>query len=163
MKQKISYSYLNAGVTVTTIILWVIFLTAFVLYWVFDAKPFDDVFFWIMIGIFVISACWTFFFIPTSVSVDDENINVHKALKTKKIKIKDIKSVEPSQINRYKDFYYKPFKWIKVFSDGGDGIFYFYYGKPKNPVKIKFKDGNEYTIGTSNPTEFIEFINKKIK
>ncbi|MCH5223316.1 MAG: hypothetical protein J1E82_04680 [Muribaculaceae bacterium] len=162
MKQKISYSLFNAGVTATTIILWVIFFACFVLYWVFDAKPFDDVFFWIMFGIFVISAVWSIFIVPTSVSVDDENVNIHKAIKTRKIKISDIKSVEPIDINSLRERL-SPFKWVSRFIDGGNGVFYYYYGKPKNSVIINFKDGKHFTVGTSNPTEFIEFINKKIK
>ena len=162
MKQKISYSTFNAGVTVATILLWVISIASFVLYWVFDTRPFDMVFFWIMIGTFVICACWTLFCIPTSVSVDDENIHVHKAIKTKKIKISDIKSVEPTKINIYREIF-TPFKWTKRLNDGGDGRYYFYYGKPKKPVQINFKDGHSYVVGTNNPTEFIEYINTKIK
>lgn len=162
MKQKISYSLFNAGVTVTTIILWILIIACGVLYCVFNEKPFADVFFWIFIGALIVSVIWTFYIVPTSVSVDDENINVHKTFKTRKIKFSDIKSVEPTKINRYKEASL-PFRWIKTYVGKENGRFYYYYGMPKNPVEITFKDGSHYTIGSSNPTEFIEFVNKKIK
>lgn len=163
MKQKIYYSVFNSGATVTTIILWVIYIAAIVLYLVFKEHPFDNVFFWVVIGAFVVFSLLTFFTIPFSVSSDNENIIIHKAFNTKKIKISDIRSVEPTEINQYKEIYIKPFKWTEQFTPYDEGRYYLYYGKPINPVKISLKEGRHYTIGTTNPDEFMEFINKKIK
>lgn len=162
MKQKIRYGFFNLGVWVSTIILWVIFITVLVLCLVFTNHESDRVFFWIFIGIFVLIACWSLFVIPFSVSADDENVMVHKLWNTKSYKIKEIKSIKPTQVGR-SDLkkHIGLLKWPKYYS-GGDGEYYQFYGSPNNPVLITLKNGDRVIIGSSDQKELLEHINSRM-
>ncbi|MCH5227164.1 MAG: hypothetical protein J1F16_05025 [Muribaculaceae bacterium] len=139
MKQKISYGSWNKTVDVITWIIWIIFIAVFVLFLVFFNKSYDNVWFWLAFGFFVLGWCWTFFCIPTSVSADDEYLSVNKPLRKKKYNISDIESVEHLD---------------------GPRKNYAYYGSPKNPVIVTMKDGTQFVVGTSDSKEFIDYINK---
>lgn len=76
MKPKISYSLFNTGIKVTAIIRMTIFIACFMLFWVFDAKTFHEVFFRIMTGLFVFTFMLSLFFIHDSLRKDD-NIKVY--------------------------------------------------------------------------------------
>lgn len=162
MKQKIHYGLFNAGAVTLTIILWIIFIAIFVLYWVLSNEKVHLIFFWILVGTVVLMALSSFFAIPVSVSVDDENINIHKFRRTNQYNIKDIKSIEPTKVSRWDLRKYRGRKPLKYYT-GGDGEYYIYYGSPKNPVLIKFKDGERLIIGSSNQKELIDFINQRIQ
>lgn len=162
MKQKIRYGFFNSGALILTIILWVVIITCFVLYLVLANKDTDRVLFWSCIGVTIFTVCWSLIVVPVSVSVDDENVNVHKFLRTKRYKIKDISSVKPTQItsadirkNR------RIFRWPRYYS-GGDGEYYAYYGSPNNPVLITFKNGKRLIIGSSDQNELVEAINSRM-
>ena len=162
MKQKINYGFFNQGALIISIVLWIVFITLFILYWALQNKEVDKIFFWTMVGIFFIMATLALFSVPFYVSVDDENLNVHKFLRTKKFKMNDIKSVKPTEVSRRDLKKYRGFLNQKKYYTGGDGEYYFYYGSPKNPVLITFKDGSRMVIGSTDQKEFIDAINNRL-
>ena len=142
MKQKISYGAWNKSVDVITSIIWIIFIAVFVLFLVFWNKSYDRVWFWISLGVLIFGWCWSFLCVPVSVTADDDYVNINKPFRSKKIRRSEIQSVE-----RYS-------------KSNGKTNHYGYYGAPKNPVVIVLKNGKTYIVGTSDPDEFIDFINK---
>ena len=143
MKQKISYSSVISGLTIAY---FVVFVAIFVLFWVFINKPFDNVFFWILVGLFAFSLCWIFCSIPYSVDADDDYVGEESRFHRRRYHYSDIKSAEIVDGDRYS----------KV-----DGKLHF-HGKYKNPVLITLKDGRTYVIGSDNPQELVDYINTKI-
>ena len=144
MKQKISDDSVVSGITIA---IFVAFIAIFVLFWVFINKPFDDVFFWILVGLFVLCCCCIFGSIPYSVSADDYYVDVHRPFHSRRIKYSDIDSVEPY----YGDSYPSDVKGRNRF-----------HGKYKQPIIITFKDGSKYVIGSEDSKQFSEYIKGKI-
>ena len=142
MKQKISYSSIVSGVTIA---IFVAFIAIFVLFWVFINKPFDNVFFWILVGLFVLCFCCIFGSIPYSVDADDDYIDEYRPLSKRRIRMEDIESAEAADRREYPD--------RKLH----------FYGKYKNPVLITLKDGRQVVIGSENAKEFAEYINNRKK
>ena len=142
MKQKISYGSWNKTADIISGIIWVIFIALFVLFLVFFHRPYEHVWFWLTFGFFILAWIWSFICIPVSVSADDDYIRVHKPLNSKKYKISDIKSIDQNP-NAHKN--------------------YVYYGSPKNPVYVTMKDGKQFVVGTSDPKEFIDYVNSRKK
>ena len=137
MKQKISYSSVLSGLTIAFV---VVFIAIFVLFWVFINKPFDNVFFWILFGLFCLCIVWICGSIPYSVDADDDYVSEYRPLRTKRIKMSDIKSVE----------------------DAGEDRGMHFRGKFKNPVLITLKDGRTYVVGSENSKQFIDYVNGRI-
>ena len=145
MKQKISYGTWNKSVDIITTIIWICFIAVFVLFLVFWDRSYDRTWFWISFGLLIFGWCWSFLCVPVSVSADDDYVSVHRPLRSKRFRMDDIQSVD-----RYDRSSRNPFR-------------YGYYGSPKNPVLITLKDGTQFVVGTSDPKEFIEYINSRRK
>lgn len=135
MKQKISYS---SVVSWLTIIFVVAFVAIFVLFWVFIDKPYDDVFFWILVGLFVLCFCWIFGSTPYSIDADDDYVNEYSRFNKRRYRMSDISNAESYE--------------------GGDRGVHF-RGKYKYPVLITLKDGRKIVVGSENPKELVDYIN----
>lgn len=143
MKQKISYNSIVSGITIA---IFVAFIAIFVLFWVFINKPFDDVFFWILVGLFVLCFCCIFGTIPYSVDADDDYVSEYRPFRSRRYRYSDIRSAEPYDRNKhsYED------KGVK------------FHGKYKEPVLITLKDGSQYVIGSGDSAKLSEYINTKV-
>lgn len=141
MKQKISYSSVMSGLSIA---FFVVFVAIFVLFWVFINKPFDNVFFWILFGLFCLGICWIFGSIPDSVSADDDYVGVHRPFKTERYRYNDIKSAE----------------YGRDYSSDEKGPRF--HGKYKEPVLITLKDGRRYVIGAEDAKQLADYINQKV-
>ena len=139
MKQKISYSSVVSGITIA---IFIAFVAIFVLFWVFIDKPYDNVFFWILVGLFALIFCFIFGSIPYSVDVDDDYVGEYRPFHSKKYRLSDIKSAE-------------------VGNRSSDRRFHF-HGRYKNPVVINLKDGNQYVIGSDDPSQLVDYINNRV-
>ena len=137
MKQKISYSSVVSGITIAILIA---FIAIFVLFWVFINKPFDNVFFWILVGLFCLCFIWIFGTTPSYVDSDDDYVGVQSPFRTRRYSYSDIKSAERAD------------------SDRGSHL----HGKYKYPVLITLKDGRQFIIGSENPQQLIDYINNHI-
>lgn len=143
MKQKISYSSVLSGLSIAY---FIVFVAIFVLFWVFIDKPYDNVFFWILFGLFCLGIIWICGSIPYSVYGDDDDdyIGEQRPFHTKKYHYNDIESAEVADGNLY-------------LHQGTH-----FHGKYKNPVLITLKDGRKYIIGSENPQELVNYINSRI-
>ena len=139
MKQKISYSSVISGLTIAY---FVVFVAIFVLFWVFINKPFDNVFFWILVGLFCFSFIWIFASIPYSVDADDDYIGEQRPFHTRKYHYSDIQGAE--------------------IGDSSDDRRLHFHGKYKNPVLITLKNGQKFVIGSEDPQKLVEYINSHV-
>ena len=143
MKQKISYNSIISGLGIAFI---VIFVAIFVLFWVFDDKPFDNVFFWILFGLFCLGCIWVCGSIPTSISADDDYVGEDRTFRKRRYRYSEIKSAEILTPEQY------------AAQDKG----MHFYGKFKNPVLITLKDGRRFIIGSEDAPQLVDYINSRI-
>lgn len=143
MKQKISYNSLISGLSIAFLI---IFVAIFVLCWVFIDKPFDNVFFWILFGLFCVAIIWVCSSIPFSVSADDDYVSEERPFNTKRYRYSEIKSAEAANSEQYA---------------AADRKMHF-HGKYRNPVLITLKDGRQFVIGSEDPAQLVEYINSRV-
>ena len=143
MKQKISYNSIISGLAIAFL---VVFVAIFILFWVFDNKPFDNVFFWILFGLFCLGLLWACGSIPYSVSADDDYVSEDRAFNAKRYRYSDIKSAEIADQDKYERV-----------NRGAK-----FHGKYKYPVLITLKDGREVVIGSEDPNKLVDYINSKV-
>ena len=143
MKQKISYNSVISGLTIAYL---VVFVAIFVLFWVFDNQPWDNVFFWILFGLFCVGLIWVCGSIPGSVYADDDYVGEDSTFKKRRFRYSDIKSASVAK----RDEYEKLDKGLR------------FRGKYSTPVLITMKDGSQYVIGSSDPDQLVEYINAKV-
>lgn len=137
MKQKISYSSVMSGITIA---IFIAFVAIFVLFWVFINKPFDNVFFWILVGLFCLCFICIFGSIPYSVDADDDYISENRPFHKRRYRMSDIRSAEETDEDRRLHF----------------------HGKYKNPVLITLKDGRSFIIGSDDSKQLIDYINSRV-
>lgn len=143
MKQKISYDSVMSGLSIA---FFIVFVAIFVLFWVFINKPFDNVFFWILFGLFCLGIVWICGSIPYSVSADDDYVGEDRTFNKRKYRYSDIKSAEIADQNAY---------------SAADRRMHF-HGKYKNPVLITLKDGRQFIIGSDNAKQLADYINSRV-
>lgn len=143
MKQKISYDSIISGLTIAYL---VVFVAIFVLFWVFDNQPFDNVFFWILFGLFCVGIIWVCGSIPYSVSGDDEYLEEERSFNKRRYRYSDIKSAQVATQDQYRAIDRKSH----------------FHGRYRNPVLLTLKDGTEVVVGSEDPTQLVDYINSKI-
>lgn len=143
MKQKISYSSILSGLSIAY---FIVFVAIFVLFWVFIDKPYDNVFFWILFGLFCLGIVWICGSIPYSVDADDDYIGEQRPFHTKRYRYSEIKSAERADNNTYSSY------------DKG----MHFHGKYKNPVLITLKDGRKFVIGSDDSDRLVDYINSRV-
>ena len=143
MKQKISYDSIVSGLSIAY---FVVFVAIFVLFWVFIDKPYDNVFFWILFGLFCLGIVWICGSIPYSVTGDDDYIGEERPFKTKKYRYSDIQNAEIANRDQY--------------TSTDKGVHF--HGKYKYPVLVTLKDGRQFIIGSNNPNELVDYINSRV-
>lgn len=139
MKQKISYSSVLSGLSICY---FIVFVAIFVLFWVFIDKPYDNVFFWILFGLFCLGIVWICGSIPYSVSGDDDYFSEDRPFRKKRYRYSDIESASVAD------------------GDYNKGLHF--HGKYKSPVLITLKDGRKFVVGSENPTELVDYINSHV-
>ena len=143
MKQKISYNSIVSGLSIAFL---VVFVAIFVLFWVFDNKPYDNVFFWILFGLFCVGLIWVCGSIPGSVYANDDYVSEDSTFKKRRYRYSDIKSAELAKEDDYKQL------------DKGLR----FRGSYKRPVIITLKDGSREIIGSEDPVALVEYINGRL-
>ena len=139
MKQKISYNSIVSGLSIAYL---VVFVAIFVLFWVFDNQPFDNVFFWILFGLFCVGVIWICGSIPYSVDADDDYVDEQRPFRSRRYNYSDIKSAEIADSSADRGMHFR--------------------GRYKNPVLITLKDGQQFIIGSSDARQLVDYINSKV-
>lgn len=122
---------------------------------------------WIILGILFIWWICALCYAPMYVEADDNEVRIRRPLKTKKIRMDEIQSVEPyNPAGGKKTLKSTPVnafgKWGK-YHDEKIGDYFAYYGKPDNAVLITLKNGQKYVVGGSDAKAMTEYINGRLK
>lgn len=99
---------------------------------------------------------------PTSISVDNEFITIHKRIGRKRIPISNIYSAAryTSQVDRCcrvcgSGGFAGYWGW---FHDPRIGNYFGYYGNKQECFLVRLKDGKQYVIGCENDVDMVNFI-----
>ena len=143
MKQKISYNSIVSGLAIAFL---VVFVAIFVLFWVFVNQPFDNVFFWILFGLFCVGIIWICGSVPYSVSADDDYVGEDRTFRRRRYRYSEIQSAAVASPEDYATY--------------AKGMHL--HGRYKNPVLITLKDGRKFIIGSEDPVQLVDYINSRI-
>lgn len=158
MKQKVKWSKCAWVITalVTVALAAILIITRYTT-WQFN----------IVVGVAasVIISMWVWS--PTSISVNDEFITIHKRIGRKRIPISNIYSVTryTPQVDRcgrlcgsggFAGYY----GW---YHDSGIGRYFGYYGNRHECFLVQLNDKRRYVLGCENVSEMVNYLSKQIK
>lgn len=133
---------------------------------VYAAKqPDNAIAVWILSAVFLALIFSTLFFMPMSVSADNNYIKVRRPLKTKKIPLKEVSDVRlcsPTMGAIRMCGSGGCFGWYGWFKERDLGKYFAYYGKASDCFLVTLKDGRKYMLGCKDAPEMVEYINGKI-
>lgn len=150
---------LSTWCTIMTLIGLIVLLTA-----LYFAKYTIATFF--AAAVLIILCATALFFMPLSISVNDNELNINRPLKIKSIPMNMIASVKlwsPTMAKKRICGSGGWFGYYGWFSEPSIGKYFAYYGKASDCFLVTLKDGKKYVLGCESPDEMVEVINKLIK
>ncbi|MCM1140525.1 MAG: PH domain-containing protein [Muribaculum sp.] len=104
---------------------------------------------------------------PTSISVDDEFITIHKRIGQKRIPINDVTRIviiEPEIERGFRLCGSGGFAgYYGWFHDSRIGRYFGYSGNRHECFLVQLKSGKQYILGCENASEMVNYISKQIK
>lgn len=103
------------------------------------------------------------FYMPLSVSVDKNSLNIHKPLRNKSIPLKDVSSVELCAPTMAEIRLCGSGGWFGYwgwFKEPLIGKYFAYYGKASDCFLVSLKNGKKYMLSCQQPQELVDFIHK---
>ncbi len=108
----------------------------------------------------------TLCFMPLSISLDDESLNINRPLKIKSIlltEIADVRLCAPTMGAKRICGSGGWFGWYGWFSEKDLGKYFAYYGKASDCFLVTLKNGRKYMLGCKDAPEMVKAIKEKIK
>ncbi len=162
-KNKIKESVqLSAYSTFITIVAIIVF--AGVAYSQFRRQA--DIPAFIFCSLLVIACCLALFYMPMSVSVNDNQLRINRSLWFKSIPLDEISSIklfQPTMAERRLCASGGWFGYWGWFSNNEIGKYFGYYGKASDCFLVTLKNGKKYLLGCKNPAIIVDFIQSKLK
>lgn len=119
------------------------------------------------IGALIVIACsMALFYMPLSISVNDEDLNINRSLRIKRIPLKEIKSVElcPPTMAEHRIFgsggWFGYWGW---FTEPSMGRYFAYYGKASDCFLVELKNGNRYLLGCEDAPVMVDHITSRLR
>ncbi len=106
------------------------------------------------------------FFMPLSISLDNENLNIQRPLKIRTIPLSDIADVRLCQPTMGTIRICGSggwFGWYGWFKEKDIGTYFAYYGKASNCFLVILKDGKKYMLGCKDTPIMVNAITERIK
>lgn len=156
MKSRIRYS--RYATLLTIIILGVLFICCIVS---IHEKPV----FFTLLPIYIVLIISAFFYAPAYIETTPDYVIMGSILKSKRIHMSDIESVELFQ---------PTMGAIRIFASGGFmgywgmfrerdiGRYYAFYGKASDCFLIRMKNGDKYVLGCDDPSKMVACIRSHI-
>lgn len=123
--------------------------------------------FYILVGITAIVFISMWIWSPTSISVDDEFITIHKRIGRKRIPLSNIHSVTryTLQVDRCcrlcgSGGFAGYWGW---FHDPHIGNYFGYYGNKHDCFRVQLNNGRQYILGCENVCDMVIFLTEQIK
>ena len=105
------------------------------------------------------------FYMPTSISVNDKNLNIHRSLRIKSIPLDQIQSIAlcaPTMAERRICSSGGWFGYWGWFIEPSIGKYFAYYGKASDCFLVTLTDGRKYVLGCKNPASIVDYISSRI-
>lgn len=121
---------------------------------------------WCLGGAIVILFLFTLCFMPLSISLDNESLNINRPLKIKSIslaEIADVKLCAPTMGAKRICGSGGWFGWYGWFSDKDLGKYFAYYGKASDCFLVALKNGKKYMLGCKDAPEMVKAIIDRIR
>lgn len=113
----------------------------------------------------IVLLLYALFFMPLSISLDNETLKIHRPLKTKSIPLSDIADIrlcQPTMGARRICGSGGWFGWIGWFKENDLGKYFAYYGKASDCFLVTLKNGKKYMLGCKDAPEMVQAITKRI-
>lgn len=107
---------------------------------------------------------FTLCYMPLSISVDKESLNINRPLKIKSIQLSEITDVRmcaPTMGTIRICGSGGWFGWYGWFSEKDLGKYFAYYGKASDCFLVTLKNGKKYMLGSKDAPEMVKAINNK--
>lgn len=107
----------------------------------------------------------TLFFIPLSISLDNETLNIYRPLRIKSIPLSEISEVRlcsPTMGAIRICGSGGWFGWYGWFKENDLGKYFAYFGKASDCFLVTLKNGKKYMLGCKDAPEMVKAINERI-
>lgn len=116
-------------------------------------------------AVLVLLCASALFYMPLSVSVDDEYLCVNRSLRVKCIPLSEISSItlmQPTMAERRIMGSGGWFGYWGWFGESSIGKYFAYYGKASDCFLVKLKNGCQYVLGCENPDDIVSRVSSMI-
>lgn len=120
---------------------------------------------WVIVAALVSLCVAALFYMPMSVSVDNDALHINRSLRIKSIPLSEIKSVEPcpptmseKRICGSGGF----FGYWGRFTEPSVGRYFAYYGKASDCFLVTLKNGRKYMLGCQDAPEMVAYIRQAL-
>ena len=118
-----------------------------------------------LLAIYLVMIVSALFYGPAYIKADADNIVMCSILKSRKIPLREVESVElfrPAN-GAIRIFASGGFMgYWGVFRERGIGRYYAFYGKDSDCFLVSMKSGDKYVLGCDNPDLMVDYINSHI-
>lgn len=128
-------------------------------------RPDNGLAVWILGAAIVVLFLFTLCYMPLSISVDKESLNINRPLKIKSIQLSEITDVRmcaPTMGTIRICGSGGWFGWYGWFSEKDLGKYFAYYGKASDCFLVTLKNGKKYMLGSKDAPEMVKAINNRI-
>ena len=108
---------------------------------------------------------FTLCYMPLSISLDNESLNINRSLKIKSIPLSEIAEVKlcaPTMGAKRICGSGGWFGWYGWFSEKDLGKYFAYYGKASDCFLVTLKNGKKYMLGCKDAPEMVNAINERL-
>lgn len=128
-------------------------------------RPDNNLTVWISGAAIIMLFLSTLCFMPLSISLDNDSLNINRPLKIKSIPLSDIAEAVLSQPTMGAKRICGSggwFGWYGWFSEKDLGKYFAYYGKASDCFLVTLKNGKKYMLGCKDAPEMVNAIKEKI-
>lgn len=121
---------------------------------------------WSLGGAIVILFLFTLCYMPVSISLDDDRMNINRPMKTKSIPLTEIAGVRlcsPTMGAKRICGSGGWFGWYGWFSEKDLGKYFAYYGKASDCFLVTLKNGKKYMLGCKDAPEMVKAITNRLQ
>ncbi len=128
-------------------------------------RPDNNLTVWISGSAIIMLFLSTLYYMPLSISLDNDSLNINRSLKIKSIPLTEIANVKlcaPTMGAKRICGSGGWFGWYGWFSEKDLGKYFAYYGKASDCFLVTLKNGKKYMLGCKDAPEMVNAINEKI-
>lgn len=158
MKQKVTLSGYSLSISVAVLA----FLAGMAL---LELKKGEGELALFAVAIMALLCLLALFYMPLSVSVDENSLDIHRPFAIKSIPLGEIESVMLCPPTMSVRRICGSGGWLGYwgwFREPSIGRYFAYYGKASDCFLVRLKNGRQYMIGCEHPKEMVEQINQKM-